>query len=48
MNMKAPYISKCYEIMEKLRDEVPALHFKGKWGQSLLAITISKHSQSGL
>lgn len=34
--------------MEKLRCEVPALHFKSKWGQSLLVITISNHSRSGL
>lgn len=41
---KLPYISRGYEILERLMAEVPALHLKSYWGQSLLVTTIFSSS----
>lgn len=41
---KLPYIAKAYETLEMLVAEVPALHFKRYWDQSLLVITIFSSS----
>jgi len=41
---KLPLISQGYEIMERLMAEMPALHLKSYWGQSLLVVTIFSSS----